>query len=234
MSSSSEASRSHTLIVILCLEPLAPDNPRYFQSDAVRRTLAGAVVYKGLLRRFGLEFYDEVSRMASVFGRVGPAASWLWEGWCHRHNQTHLDLLPMVVNGENLVLSDEPPERIQMGRLAHRLYSSKNTLRFTADPGKYYIPSESNNATFDAFFRCEGEQKGICLQMTIRTGHSLALRRSKSDWRWPWRATLSLSLPRARGSHVGYRQANGGPRLNSLSLRWRMVSITGHHWTCED
>jgi len=175
----SKASRSHTLIMTLCLEPPAPDDPRYFQSDAVRRTLAGAVVYKALLRRFGLGFYDQVCHMASVFGRVGPAASaggWLWEGWCHRHiaNRTHLDLLPMVVNGENLVLGDEPPERIQMGHLAHRLYSSKNTLRFTTDPGKYYIPSESNNATFDAFFRCEGEKKGICLQMTIRTGHSLA------------------------------------------------------------
>jgi len=179
MSGSSDASRSHTLIMTLCIEPPLLDDERYFQSDAVRRTLAGAVVYKALFRRFGMEFYDEVRHMASIFGRVGPAASaggWLWEGWCHRHiaDLTHLDLLPMVDDGKNLVLSNERPEKIQIGRLTHRLYTSKSTTEFTAVPGRYYIPSESNNATFDAFFRCEEEQKGICLQMTIRTEHSLA------------------------------------------------------------
>lgn len=87
MSGPDQGSRSHTLVMTLCLEPPAPGNERYLQTDKVHRTLTGAVVYKALLRHHGLEYYDQVSRMASIFGKVGPATSaggWLWEG-CHRH-----------------------------------------------------------------------------------------------------------------------------------------------------
>jgi len=37
---------------------------------------------------------------------------------------------------------------------------------------KYYVPNEKNNATFDAFCRSKG--KGIGLQMTLATTHSVA------------------------------------------------------------
>ncbi len=174
-----EASRSHTLIMTLCRKLPAPGSEGYFQSDSVRRTLAGAGVYKALLRRYGQHHCDEVRHMASVFGRVGPAASaggWLWEGWCHQRitSLTHLDLLPMVADGKNLVLSEQPSKKIQIGDLTHQVYTLKDTLDSTANPGKYYIPNERNNATFDAFLRCDEEQTGIGLQMTIGTSHSLA------------------------------------------------------------
>jgi hypothetical protein len=174
-----EASRAQTLIMILCTGQPAPTEERYFQSDIPSRTLAGAVVYKAVLRRHGRAHYHKVKRMASIFGRVPLAASaggWLWAGWCHYHiaDLPHLDLIPMVMDGEKLVPSNKEPEKILIGDLAYQLYTSKDAAELTTDPMKYYIPSESNHATFDAFFRSEQEQKGICLQMTIQPGHSLA------------------------------------------------------------
>jgi hypothetical protein len=79
----------------------------------------------------------------------------------------------MVTDGERLVQHNES-ENIQFGTLTHQLYTSKDDAELTVCRDKYYIPSESNNATFDAFFRCEEEQTGICLQMTFQTRHSLA------------------------------------------------------------
>jgi hypothetical protein len=174
----SEAARTRTLIMTLCTDQPAPTEEGYFQSDIPSRTLAGAVAFKAVLHRHGRENYHKVKRMASIFGRVPLAASaggWLWAGWCHYHiaDLPHLDLIPMVMDGEKLVPSNKKPEKILIGDLAYHLYSSNDAGELTADPMKYYIPSESNHATFDAFFRSEQEQKGICLQMTIQTGHSL-------------------------------------------------------------
>ena len=172
-------SRSDTLITTLCVGQPEPGSEGYSKTDKVWRTLAGAVVYKTLIGLYGRNHYKEVRNMANLFRRIGPAASaggWLWEGWCHDHipSQTYLDLIPMVSYGNNLVLSDQQPVKIKIGSLTHQSYTSKDTKDPTSDPGKYYIPNGPNNATFDAFFRCEDEQTGIGLQMTIRTGHSLA------------------------------------------------------------
>jgi hypothetical protein len=175
----SELARIRTLIVTLCTEQPAPTEEEYFQSDIPSRSLAGAVIYKAVLHHHGQEHYHKVKRMASIFGRVPLAASaggWFWAGWCHYHiaNLPHLDLIPMVMDGEKLVPSNREPEKILIGDLTYQLYTSKDAAELTADQMKYYIPSESNHATFDAFFRSEQEDKGICLQMTIQTGHSLA------------------------------------------------------------
>ena len=146
-----QESRSDTLITTLCIGHPEPDSEGYSKSDQVCRTLAGAVVYKELVDLYGRNRYKEVRNMASVFGRIGPAASvggWLWEGWCHNHSpsQTHLNLIPMVNDGKNLVLSNQQPK---MGSLTHQSYTRKDTVDCTSDPGKYYIPNEPNNATFD-------------------------------------------------------------------------------------
>jgi hypothetical protein len=77
-------------------------------------------------------------------------------------------------DGENLIRGDKPPEKIRIGHLTHQVYTPKDDARHTADRGKYYIPSAPNNATFDAFFRCQAGKTGIGLQMTIRTEHSLS------------------------------------------------------------
>ena len=176
---SDQESKSDTLITTLCIGQPGPGDEGYFKSDKVCRTLAGAVVYKKLIALYGRNHYKEVRNMASVFRRIGPAASaggWLWEGWCHDYipSQTYLDLIPMADDGKNLVLSNQQPEEIKMGGLTHQSYTRKDTVDCTSDAGKYYIPNEPNNATFDAFFRCEEEQTGIGLQMTIGTGHSLS------------------------------------------------------------
>jgi hypothetical protein len=70
----------------------------------------------------------------------------------------------MVVNKEQLV-KGKRRERISIDRLTHQIYTRHQDNEFTADPNKYYIPSSTNNAAFDAFCRCEG--KGIGLQMTL-------------------------------------------------------------------
>jgi hypothetical protein len=67
-----EASRSHTLITTLCIEQPAPTDEKYFQSDILCHTPAGAIVYKALLRHYGQQYYQQVKQMASIFARVSP------------------------------------------------------------------------------------------------------------------------------------------------------------------
>ena len=215
-----QESRSDALITTLCVGQPEPDDERYSKSDKVCRTLAGAVIYKRLIFLYGRNHYKEVRNMASVFGRIGPAASaggWLWEGWCHDHipSQTYLDLIPMVNVRKNLVLSNQQPERIEMGSLAHQVYTRKDTVDYTSDPGKYYIPNEPNNATFDAFFRCEEEQTGIALQMTIGTGHSLAESGLKD---------LENRLEKAKKCYFVFVIPKGQQfKLEQLAVKWQSL-----------
>ena len=207
-------------ITTLCIGQPEPDDEGYSKSDKVCHTLAGAVVYKKLIELYGRNRYKEVRNMASVFGRIGPAASaggWLWEGWCHDQipSQPYLDLIPMVNDGNNLVLSNQQLEKIKMGRLTHQSYTRKDTMDCTSDTGKYYIPNERNNATFDAFFRCEEEQTGIGLQMTIGTGHSL----SDSGLR-----DLEKRLEKAKKRHFVFVIPKGQQfKLKQPAPKWQSV-----------
>jgi hypothetical protein len=63
-SGASKASRSHRLFMTLCIEQPAPTDEKYFQSDKVRRTLAGAVIHKTLLRRHAQQYHQQVNQMA--------------------------------------------------------------------------------------------------------------------------------------------------------------------------
>jgi hypothetical protein len=174
--SASEASRSHTLIMTLCSEQREPPDKKYLTSDDVARTLVGSFVSRALFQRNGAEFYQRVRFTASLFGSIPRTASvggCAWEDVCHQAipKLPHLDLVRMVVDEEKL-LKGTRTERISIGHLTHQLYTRNHENKFTADPKKYYIPSATNNATFDAFCRCEG--KGIGLQMTLAQTHSLA------------------------------------------------------------
>jgi len=94
--------------------------------------------------------------------------------WCHQEipKLRRIDLVQMVCQKGKLVRSEDT-RPISIGSLTHQIYTMKDTLKSTADPTKYDIPNEkNNNATFDAFCRSKG--KGIGLQMTLATTHSVA------------------------------------------------------------
>jgi hypothetical protein len=52
--------RSSILIMSLCLQQPSSIDEAALESDTVSRTLAGAVVLRGLLQRYGVQFYQEV------------------------------------------------------------------------------------------------------------------------------------------------------------------------------
>ena len=51
------------------------------------------------------------------------------------------------------------------------VYSSKSLNSTTLDPANYFIPSASNNPTFDSF--CLLDEKGFGMQLTIGKEHGL-------------------------------------------------------------
>jgi len=171
-----DAQTSHTLITSLCIQQPDPSDSSYTESDPVSRTFAGAVVYRALLRRYGAEFHRTIRFTASLYGRIGGAASargGMWEMWCHEEipKLRRLDLIRMVHRKGKLV-QGEDTRSISIGSLTHQIYTIKDTLKFTVDSTKYYVPNEKNNATFDAF--CRSKEEGIGLQMTLATTHSVA------------------------------------------------------------
>jgi hypothetical protein len=170
---------THTLIMSLCPQQPSADDTQYLKSDTVFRTFAGTVVFKALVHRHGPEFFKHVRLTAAPFGRIPQAASTggsSWEAWCHQEipKLSHLNLFKMVPKDTKLVrCEDTPKKRISIGPLIHQVYTSKDAINFTIDPTKYYIPSTSNNQTFDAF--CRSKKTGIGLHMTIGTVHSLGV-----------------------------------------------------------
>ena len=77
-----EPRTSDILITSQCIQQPDQTDGEYLDSDTISRTFAGAVVYKALLRRHGAEFYKTIRLTASLYGRVGGAASaggGMWE-----------------------------------------------------------------------------------------------------------------------------------------------------------
>lgn len=168
--------RSHTLVMSFCANQPRPDEVQYFKSDLISYTVAGASVYKALIRSYGAAFYKQIRFTAGLFNSVSRAATmggWVWEGFCHEAipKLPHLDLIRMAVSKGKLVPTDKVIQ-VPIGPLAHQVYTDKHSTTFTADATKYYIPSAPNNPAFDAFLR--SDNAGIGLQMTLRTDHSLA------------------------------------------------------------
>jgi len=103
-----EAQISHTLITCVCTQQPGPSDSGYIKSDPVSRTLAGAVVYRALLRRHGAEFHRTIRFTASLYGRIGGAASLgrgMLEMWCHQEipKLRRLDLIRMACRKGKLV-----------------------------------------------------------------------------------------------------------------------------------
>jgi hypothetical protein len=113
--------RSSILIMSLCLQQPSSIDEAALESDTVSRTLAGTVVLRGLLQRYGVQFYQEVQLAASVFGRIPCAAAMVgrhWETMCHQEitRQPRFDLIPMHVQKGKLVDEDRLGELVGQSR----------------------------------------------------------------------------------------------------------------------
>ena len=170
---------SHSIIMTLCpKQPQSDADERYLHGDISKRTLSCTFVFKLLLQRHGMAFFEEARHMARLFAKIPQTASpagWLWEQQCHLGIPylPYIDLIPMLVNRNRLVpATTGEHKRVKIDRPIPEIYINKEDMESTLDPTKYWIPFASNNPTFDAFFR--SGPKGIGLQMTHGTDHTLA------------------------------------------------------------
>jgi hypothetical protein len=77
-----ENTRYSTLVMSLCLQQPRLNDGAALESDTVSRTLAGTIVLRNLLDRYGVQFCQEVQLAASLFRRIPRAATmggWHWE-----------------------------------------------------------------------------------------------------------------------------------------------------------
>ena len=169
---------SHSIIMTLCPEqPQSDADENYLQGDIGKRTLSCDLVFKLLLQKHGTAFYKDAQYFARLFATVpqtSASAGHLWEQQCHLviPSLPHIDLIPMKVYKNKLVpTTAKKGEQVMIAKPIPEVHTKRATLKYTANPKCYWIPLSSNNATFDAFFRCG--PKGIGLQMTLGTHHSL-------------------------------------------------------------
>jgi len=169
---------SHTLIVTLCNQQPQPSDVGYNRQDTMFSIPASPAVWRALLDQHGREIYLEMRHTFDIFSRIpptGPAAGWLWEAWGHQYLSRggEFAFFPMVENGNYLVRTENENSimKLTFARTTPTVFSSKSLNSTTLDPANYFIPSASNNPTFDSFFRLD--EKGFGVQLTIGKEHDL-------------------------------------------------------------
>jgi hypothetical protein len=106
---------------------------------------------------------------------TSPAAGHLFEIWSHDviSRGGNFVLQRMRDDGNHLRTDGSTAAALAMGLSAIPLtqYDLQEQVSTTSAPDKYYIPSATNNPTFDSFFVTGGV--GVGLQMTLAATHSL-------------------------------------------------------------
>ena len=170
---------SPSIIMSLCLDQPTPDEERYEKSDCIHRFVSSPAVWEALNNRHGELLYSEIKLTAGLSQRVlatFPMAEYLWEAYCHARISAGgvFTLIPMAVRGTNLVPCHTMPRPITIGHLTRAKFIPGDPAASTQEDTKYYIPSASNHAIFNAFLLSESKQ--IALQTTISSSHSLSPR----------------------------------------------------------
>jgi len=194
---------SHSIITSLCLDQPTPDEERYERSDRVHRYVSSPAVWEALNDRHGELLYSEIKLTTGLSQRAletSPMAGYLWEAYCHARISAGgvFTLIPMAVRGTNLVPCHTMPKPITIGHLTRTKFGPGDPAASTQEDTKYYIPSASNNAIFNAFLFSKSKQ--IALQTTISSSHSLSPRALEGlDKRLPqgYKQCFTFVVPRS-------------------------------------
>jgi len=233
---------SHSIIMSLCLDQPTPDEKRYEKSDPIHRFVSCPAVWEALNNRHGELLYSEIKLTTELSQRVletSLIAGYLWEAYCHARMSAGgvFTLIPMAIRGTNLVPCHTMPKPITIGHLTRTKFRPGDPAVSTQEDTKYYIPSASNNAMFNAFLFSKSNQ--IALQTTISSSHLSVVRLSGGLLNACHKATNNSSILSFPIAPPGPSSANWPPTLPGQGLSsscfcWIMVmvSITHPQRTC--
>lgn len=154
-----------------------PENP-LSRDDRLQHRVRSPIVLKEVLRRHHQLKLQDRNYIAPLFHSASPLRAPLASLFEITSHDTipQLDAIiitPMEeVDGmwrKNEDHSDDMT--VLLGGLPTKFYDKNASHEYTAGDNHYYIPEESNNPTFDAFIRSNGQT--VVLQMTIGRSHTV-------------------------------------------------------------
>ena len=166
----------HPIIMTFRIDQAKPTDDRYERSDFIHRFVSCRAVWDALNDRHGSLLYSKLKLTTRLFQQVpetSSMASYMWEAYSHARISAGgvFTLIPMTVEGTDLVSCYTMSESIMISHLTLTKFMTKDPPTSTQENTKYYIPSASNNATFDAFLLSNSKQ--IALQTTVSSSRSL-------------------------------------------------------------
>lgn len=167
---------SYSIILTHCIDQAQATQDGYERSGLTHRFVSCPAVWGALNDRHGTLLYSKLNLTTRLFQRVPETsfmAGYMWEAYSHARISAGgvFTLIPMTVEGTDLVSRYSMSESIMIGHLTRTKFITKDPPTSTQEVTKYYIPSASNNATFDAFLLSNSKQ--IALQTTVSSSHSL-------------------------------------------------------------
>ena len=186
---------SHSIVTTVCLDQPQPEaGIRYRSRDTPEQAIAGHIAMEALLGSHGKAVYVDHIHLLETFSKIPGArtsAGWVWEHWAHAQicKGGNFTLDPITFQeptrasersnptDQQTPISDTTqPIQISIPPLNIHRFDAKDQTSTTCGD-EYFIPTNKNNATFDAFFHHQsdsiGQSCGIGLQMTLSDTHSL-------------------------------------------------------------
>ncbi len=156
---------SHSIITTLCLDQPTPDDGRYGKSDPIHRFVSCPAVWEALNDRHGSLLYSKLKLTTRLFQRVPETSSmvgYLWEAYCHPRISAGgvFTLIPMTLQRDHVVPRHTMPGAITIDHRTRTKFTPDDLTVSTQDDTRYYIPSASNNAIFDALLFSKPKQVG--------------------------------------------------------------------------
>jgi len=135
------------------------------------------LVLRLVLKAYQINRVSQLRQMNDLFSATALLAvsrGWVFETLCHEFicNVSSLELQPMRREGTSLIRESTSPSKVPIGDRSIEIYTLGSKTTTTVSPVHYYIPAESNNATFDSFLHGRGDHS-LGFQMFIGRGHSL-------------------------------------------------------------